>query len=119
MRVIIAGSRTITGLPGYAKLVAAIAESGFDITHVISGGAKGIDSLAVDWAKSHGRTYEEIKPDWSLGKWAGFARNTQMAYKGDALLAVWDGESKGTKHMIGEALKRGLPIHVFSGKEQS
>jgi hypothetical protein len=48
------------------------------------------------------------------GKAAGYLRNEKMAEAVDALIAVWDGGSKGTKHMIYTAQKRGLTIHVHT-----
>ena len=51
--------------------------------------------------------------DWDkYGKRAGYLRNVQMAEYADALLAFWDGESRGTKNMIDEALSRGLKVGV-------
>ena len=51
--------------------------------------------------------------DWDLeGKSAGFKRNVKMAEYADALVAFWDGESKGTKHMIEIAKEKGLDIRI-------
>ena len=43
---------------------------------------------------------------------AGFERNAYMAERIDALLAIWDGRSKGTKHMIDYCRKRGLDVTI-------
>ena len=52
-------------------------------------------------------------PNWGvLGKRAGFVRNTEMANYGDALLAFWDGVSRGTKNMIDTATRKGLIVKV-------
>ena len=64
---------------------------------VISGGARGADTLAYDWAGESGRKRKMIPADWDKhGKAAGAIRNQQMAQIGDALIAFWDGKSRGT-----------------------
>ena len=79
----------------------AIKESGFDITEVVSGMAQGIDRLAAWWAISSDRPLKKFYPDWEhLGKVAAIIRNQEMAFYADALIAIWDGKSRGTKHMI-------------------
>ena len=108
MRTIIAGSRSFTD---YFKLVEAL--SHLDITCVISGGAKGADSLGEEYAKEKGIPIERYPAQWDLhGKSAGYKRNILMAEKAEALVAFWDGSSRGTKHMIDIARKKGLEIEV-------
>lgn len=81
---------------------------------VLSGMADGADRLGHEWAAEKGITVEEYPADWTrFGKRAGFLRNMQMAEQADALVAFWDGESKGTRHMIETALKYGLEVHVY------
>jgi superfamily I DNA/RNA helicase/O-acetyl-ADP-ribose deacetylase (regulator of RNase III) len=97
-RVIIAGSRGITDM---AALEEAIAQSGLDIKEVVAGGAKGVDTLARLWAERHGIAYKEFPAQWeTYGKSAGYQRNEEMANYADALIALWDEKSPGTKHMI-------------------
>lgn len=82
---------------------------------VISGKARGADSLGEQWAKEHG--YEVIaKPaDWDKhGKSAGYKRNEEMALIADAVVCFWDNKSKGTKHMIELAKKHRKIIYVYS-----
>ena len=98
MRVIIAGSRTIED---YDLVKKAIKDSGFDITEVVSGGAIGVDCLGEWWAEENDIPVKEFTAYWHIqGKPAGILRNQQMALYANALIAVWDGKSKGTKHMI-------------------
>lgn len=114
MKVIIAGSRTIADM---AMLVQAIADSGFEITEVVSGGARGVDKLGELWAVQNFTTATVFPADWSShGKAAGTIRNRQMAEYADALIALWDGESRGTKNMIEEAAARGLKVFVMEVK---
>ena len=110
MKVIIAGSRTIT-FPPY--LYDAIKESGLDITEIVCGMARGVDMLGYQWATKHGLKIREFPADWNrLGRAAGRARNWEMARYAEALIAVWDGRSGGTKHMIETARKQGLKVFV-------
>lgn len=98
MKVIIAGSRSITD---YDLLCAVIKESGYEITEVISGGAKGVDTLGEMYARSNDIKLTIFEADWkSLGLRAGPVRNGTMRDYGDALIALWDGNSSGTKDMI-------------------
>lgn len=112
MRVIIAGSRTINiSVDDLSKI---IIESKFNPTVVISGGAKGADTLGELWAFVNYIECEKYPADWdTYGKSAGYIRNELMASKADALIALWDGKSRGTKHMIDIAKKRKLPIHIW------
>lgn len=110
MKVIIAGGRDITDP---ALVFEAIRASGFEIGEVVSGGAKGVDSIGEDWAIANGRPIKWFHADWTKhGRAAGPIRNRQMAEYADALIAVWDGKSRGTKNMIEEATRRGLKVYV-------
>jgi hypothetical protein len=112
MRVIIAGSRAIND---YAKVCHAVQRSGFPISRVLSGMAGGVDSLGIRYAAEKGLPCDRFPAEWSKwGRRAGYRRNTQMAQHADALIAVWDGRSPGTKHMIEVAKARGLPVFVAS-----
>lgn len=124
MKVIIAGSRTIKD----AKLVEdAIRESGFAISEVVSGKAKGVDTLGELWAKKHGVAVKGFIAHWKdldvpgavvytgdyglYNKNAGFDRNQKMADYADALIAVTTGSS-GTADMIRRAVDAGLKVYV-------
>lgn len=112
MRVIIAGSRSIHD---YAKVCNAVQRSGFAIGRVLSGLAGGVDMLAVHYALERGLPCDPFPAEWKKwGRSAGYRRNEQMAKHADALIAVWDGRSPGTKHMIAVAKARGIPVFVVS-----
>lgn len=105
MKVIIAGSRHITpAFNGEKILKFAIKESGFDITEVISGGARGVDTMGEYWAIENNIPFTRFMADWKeYGPAAGPRRNIQMAQYAvpdGGLIAVWDGSSRGTEHMI-------------------
>ncbi len=110
MKVIIAGSRSITD---YDFVCRVIEESCFKITEVISGTARGVDQLGERWAKENGIPVAKFPADWDKnGKAAGYIRNTDMGSYGDGLIAVWDGKSKGTGHMVDIMGKLGKEIFV-------
>lgn len=109
MRTIIAGSRTAT----YQQVCQAMSEYAEEVTEVVCGGAKGADQHGRLWASVRQIPVKLFTPDWNAyGKSAGPIRNRQMADYGQALVAIWDGESRGTKNMIEEAQKRGLVVFV-------
>jgi predicted Rossmann fold nucleotide-binding protein DprA/Smf involved in DNA uptake len=87
--------------------------SKFDITEVISGAASGVDGLGERWAKENGVPVSQYRADWKkYSRRAGPIRNQRMATVADALVAVWDGQSRGTANMIAIALRRGLKVYV-------
>lgn len=80
---------------------------------VISGTAPGADRFGEKWAAQHHVSVERFPAAWDLfGKAAGSLRNAQMAEAAEALVAVWDGESAGTRDMIAKAKAAGLKVHV-------
>ena len=112
MKTIIAGSRDITD---YSFVSDIIKISGICITFIISGGARGVDALGIRYAKENNLPYTKYLPDWDrYGKKAGILRNCEMGDNADALIAIWDGNSRGTKHMIDYSLnsKRILIVHI-------
>ena len=111
MEVLISGSRTIDDPEVIAK---AIDDSGFEITGILSGGAKGVDALAEAWAEQHDIPVTRIVPDWKRhGRGAGFQANKKLLARADAVIAIWDGKSKGTKDVIDKAEKKGMSVKVM------
>jgi hypothetical protein len=87
---------------------------------IVSGMARGADSLAVTIAEENEITLAEFPAKWDKhGKAAGYKRNTRMAKYADALLAFWDGESRGTRHMIDTAKEFGLTLQVVLYKKEA
>ena len=110
--VIVAGSRNFND---YELLTAKLDKilSKRDNVQIVSGGARGADSLGDRYAKEHNLPLKIFPANWDLyGRSAGYRRNEQMAEYADALVAFWDGESHGTKHMIETAQAMGLPLRV-------
>lgn len=111
MRTIIAGSRSCTS---YKAIEAAMNVFGHHPSVVLSGTARGADRLGEEWAKLHGVPIEYYPANWDeYGKAAGLIRNGEMAHNADALVALWDGQSRGTQHMIQVARERGLKVFVW------
>lgn len=110
MKVIIAGSRTIKSL---VMVQQAVAESKFVIEEVVSGCAQGVDMLGECWADENNLGIVHFPANWDkYGNSAGPRRNEQMAAYADALVAVWDGASSGTKHMIDTMKKLNKKVFV-------
>ena len=117
MKVIIAGSRDIDD---YSLVEKAVAQSGFEITEVVSGGARGVDFLGEQWALNNHIRTTAFPAQWAAyGRAAGPIRNEKMAQYAEALIAVWDGKSAGTRNMIENAEKRGLKVFVYKVESQS
>lgn len=115
MKTIVAGSREIND---YQVVRQAIDDSRFLITEVVSGTARGVDRLGEQWARDNGVPVRRMPADWAQhGRSAGAIRNAQMAEYADALIAVWDGRSRGTKNMIDNARRRGMRVHVHRTDE--
>lgn len=80
---------------------------------VVSGHARGADTLGEKYAQDEGFTLEIYPAQWKkFGNRAGYRRNEQMAEVADALIAFWDGSSKGTKHMIDIMNEKNLLVRV-------
>ena len=117
MKLIIAGSRNFDNYELAEKIINFYIERNKIDTkklEIISGGAKGADKLGERYAKEHNIKLACYKANWvKYGKQAGIVRNSQMAKEGDALIAFWDGISRGTKNMIETALRRKLDVYVY------
>lgn len=121
MRVIIAGSRTIDNI-ALVELACYRAVQKWKkddirdyITEVVCGEAKGVDTLGKELAKKANIPIKSFPAEWDkYGKKAGYLRNVQMAEYADALIAIWDGKSLGTKMMINLAKQNKLKVFVLN-----
>lgn len=124
LRVIIAGSRDFNDYELLKKSAIEIITKKTmlpDLTRIVSGGARGADTLGERFANEMGLEISRFIPDWDgLGKRAGYVRNAEMAKfaveddNDGMLIAFWDGQSRGTKHMIDLAKRYGLEVHVVN-----
>ncbi len=120
-RVIIAGGRNFDDLVRltYAcrKLLHTAIErhrDGEERLEIVSGAAKGADFLGETFARVHDLGLKRFPADWNKwGKRAGHLRNGETAGYADALIAFWDGESRGTADMIDQAKAVGLEVRVI------
>ncbi len=88
-----------------------------ETTEIVSGGAKGIDACAREYAQQQGLKLTEYLPDYSrYGRAAPLKRNITIIENADLVLAFWDGTSRGTKYVIDNCKKRNIPvkIHILS-----
>jgi hypothetical protein len=109
MKVAVIGSR---GFNDYSYLKSKLDQ--FEIDEIVSGGAKGADSLAERYAREMGIDLKVYLPKYKkFGRVAPLIRNRQIVEDSDLVVAFWDGKSKGTKNAIGEANKLGKKIQVF------
>jgi len=113
MKLIIAGSRSlIIGPDGILMYLGYYFNTAEPIAEIVSGGANGVDRDAEIAAQECLIPFKLFAADWEThGKAAGPIRNRQMAEYADALLLIWDGESRGSKNMKQEMLKLKKPVY--------
>lgn len=110
MKTIVAGGRDFDD---YSLLWKTMYELPWNEDEIVSGAARGADAMGESFANAHDMVLTKFPAKWDeLGKRAGFVRNAEMADYADALVAFWDGKSRGTKHMIDQALTKGLYVFV-------
>lgn len=124
MKLIIAGSRDLSEEWIYKQLkiqVFLLQDRYGKLTRILSGGARGVDRLAERFAQENHIQFVEYPAMWESfpGKSAGFLRNVALAEDGDRLLAIWDGKSRGTKHMIDTMTNKQKPVTVFQVHKDS
>jgi len=114
MRVIIAGGRDFNDFDGMiVKLDALFSVTDEGVT-VISGTANGADKLGERYADFRGYEIERYPAQWDVyGRSAGYKRNEQMAGIASHCVVFWDGQSRGSKHMIDIAKREGLELRVI------
>lgn len=114
MRVAIIGSRCFPETYGREVISKLFASFGPKV-EIVSGGAKGPDTWAEEAAFLHGLPVRVIRPDWERhGKGAGFIRNKEIVDCCDMVVALWDGESKGTANSLEHAERARKPILVVT-----
>lgn len=118
MKVVVTGSREFkddfrASLLIHEVVISLRAE-GYD--HLIHGKARGADSIAAAAAERIGMRVTAVPADWEAhGKRAGILRNILMLeeWEPDVVVAFWNGNSPGTRHMIETSKKRDLPVRVW------
>lgn len=107
MKVAVIGSRglSVTDLGRYLPE---------NTTEIVSGGAKGVDTSAREYALSHDIKLTEFLPEYTrFGRSAPLKRNITIIEYADIVLAFWDGKSRGTKFVIDNCLRLGFEVRVY------
>lgn len=113
MNVAIVGGRDFDD---YEQFKSCVNGEKIKFKSIISGGARGVDTLAERYAKEIGVPLKIYWPDWTKhGKAAGPIRNRQIIENSDCVIAFWDEKSPGTRSSlkIAEELKKPLTIFVY------
>jgi len=114
-KVIIAGGRDFKDLTLLCNTMDALLTRK-RLTHkiiVVSGGARGADTIGEQYAKLRGYATIIMKADWDgIGKAAGIVRNGKMLEIANAVVCFWNNKSRGTKHMINITRNKGVPLHI-------
>lgn len=114
MRVIIAGTRSFNNPDMLAAAMDRFAELYGPVDVVISGGARGADTLGERWAQKRGIHIVRMPADWPrYGRAAGAIRNGEMVAQADGLVAFWDGASRGTADVMRQAREKHLHVLVW------
>ena len=101
MKIGIIGSRTFTDYEKLKNTMSFFDLRLYETVTIVSGGAKGADTLAEQYAKDYGYLTEVYPADWdTYGKRAGYLRNITIVENSDVIVAYWDGKSKGTCHSL-------------------
>ena len=117
-KVIIAGGRDFNDyelLKSKCDYYLSFVLSSGDSITIVSGHARGADTLGEQYAMEKGYPLDSHPADWDkYGKSAGYRRNQEMVDVAQAAICFWDGKSKGTKHTIDLCKKKGIPCKVVS-----
>lgn len=117
IRIIVAGSRGYNDRQEFHDVLCAYIErfEGKPILFISGAARTGADNLIILWCKKFGYPCKEMPADWDnpeLGKRAGYVRNSAMASVGTHLLEFYDGQSRGSAHMIDEAINKGIMVKI-------
>lgn len=131
MKVVVAGSRTIKSYIYISKLLNNLYEDkGVEITELVCGMAHGVDIMAKLWADHNNIPVNSFPADWGnlttrgaivkrnkhgipYNVKAGYQRNIKMLNYAECLVAIWDGNSRGTAHIIDEAKARKITVYIY------
>ena len=108
MKVAVIGSRGLTIAEDLGQLMPE------GVTEIVSGGARGIDTCAKEYALANGLKLTEFLPDYELyGRAAPLMRNEIIVDYADVVFAFWDGQSRGTAYVIRKCRELNKPCRVF------
>ena len=116
-RVAVVGSREFDDKE---RLFRILTKNKDNIKLIVSGGSRGADTLAVEWATANGMPYLVFPALWHdpetglFNRGAGFKRNWDIVEHSDVVLAFWDEKSRGTANTIDIAKQKNKPVKIFS-----
>ena len=111
VRVAVIGSRNIKAID-----LSKYLPEGTD--ELVSGGARGVDTVAREYARSAGLPITEFLPEYDkYGKGAPLVRNVSIIEYADIVLAFWDGKSRGTRFVIDKCKKLGKEVRIFMAEQ--
>lgn len=97
----------------YEALDNLIPEETRESVVLITGGCRGPDTIAEEWAIDRGVEVEVVRAKWLIeGRAAGPKRNARMIKLSDRLISFWDGKSRGTKGTIELANIKKIPVTI-------
>lgn len=113
-KLIVAGGREFSDYNLMREAIAEfIKEHKITKLEIVSGGARGADSMGEEYAEYYGHSKHIIPADWNThGKAGGYIRNMEMANYADGCIIFWDEASKGSKHMIDIAKGKDMPLKI-------
>lgn len=115
MKLIVAGGRDFTDTNRMIAELQKLVESGeiTDSPELVCGMARGADMLAYSLWANNRMPIHNFPANWNKhGKSAGYKRNQEMGEFADAAICFWDGNSKGTKHMIDIMNRLSKPVYI-------
>ena len=113
MKLIVAGSRTFNNYDLLKEEITKLIPFNDDL-EIVSGTARGADRLGEKLAEEFNIKLIKFPANWDLhGRSAGYKRNQEMADYADSCIVFWDGQSRGTKHMIDLAKRYNLNLKVI------
>ena len=113
-KVVVAGSRNFDDYNRLSSELDKYLEGKNNVT-IISGTARGADKMGEKYAAEHGFKIEQFPAEWDkYHQGAGLIRNKEMVHNADAVVAFWDNESAGTKHIIEYARQKSVPCKIIS-----
>jgi len=112
-RVAVIGSRNFYDYNLFAAKIDYFTKNIPDICFVSGGCKTGADNLIERYCNDNNLPILIFYPDYyQYSKRAPLVRNQEIVDNSDMLIAFWDGESRGTKHTIDLAEKKGIPSRI-------
>lgn len=113
MKLAVIGSRTLKQREVLTVIAQVVGRAKTPVTEIITGGANGVDAIAEYYAKTEGIKMTVFYPQYQAhGRRAPLIRNNVIIEEAEAMLAIWDGESSGTRYTIEKAKREGLKVMV-------